>query len=435
MPAHSSVATSVWDGMLAGRASSAAAGRSTRPPTASRQVGRVEGRGSRSGSARRTGRWASRRRRSERRIDVSQFSGWLGGRRVDVVGSGVGVAPSRRPNTGRPAAAHAHIPPARLTASNPQARSDSVTAADRPPDRHTTTIRRSPGSSRLTFPDLAHRHQRRPRGHARPATRRAPARRGGAAPASTRASPARAPTWGVGAEACACARPSRSAARHPPRRRSRRGDRRRRRSPRRAQHAGGDLGAVAAGAVHDHRRWPGRARRASRSSTASGISRAPGRVPPAVSPGPRTSTSWSAGSSPRSSASCSIVSRELVSMSSGRAANDPAGVVELPDDPVVTDAASRTLASSGDRRIADEDDVAVGWQHVAGPLGEAALEPDVDRAPQVAGGEVGRFAGVEQHAPRGRWRASTSSTVEQRRRRPRRAAACSSRLRRASNSK
>ena len=84
-------------------------------------------------------------------IDVSQFSGlarWTTRPCVDC-----------RSTTGRPAAAHAHIPPARLTASKPHARSDSVTAAERPPERHTTTIRRSRGSSAWRCPHLAHRHQ------------------------------------------------------------------------------------------------------------------------------------------------------------------------------------------------------------------------------------------------------------------------------------
>ena len=76
-----------------------------------------------------------------------------------------------------------------------------------------------------------------------------------------------------------------------------------------------------------------------------------------------------------------------------------AEIVELADDPVVTDAAQPHLGFEGHGGIADEHDVALGRQHVARPFGEAALETDVDRTPQVAGGEVGGFAGVEQHRP------------------------------------
>ena len=104
---------------------------------------------------------------------------------------------------------------------------------------------------------------------------------------------------------------------------------------------------------------PCRARRANRSSTARGISRAPGSVPAAVSPGLRTSTSCRSGSRPRSSASCSIVSRELVSISSGRLANSLGRVGELPDDPVVADSAEAHLGferrAPGRRRARSRD--------------------------------------------------------------------------------
>ena len=69
-------------------------------------------------------------------IDVSQFSGRVQCTTRPVM-SGPGVT------AGRPAAAHAHIPPDRLTASKPHPRSASATAAERPPERQATTIRRS----------------------------------------------------------------------------------------------------------------------------------------------------------------------------------------------------------------------------------------------------------------------------------------------------
>jgi hypothetical protein len=63
--------------------------------------------------------------------------------------------------------------------------------------------------------------------------------------------------------------------------------------------------------------WRSSESRAS-TNTASGISRAPGSVPNAVTPGLRTSTSCTLGTSPASSASCSMVTRELASTRSAR---------------------------------------------------------------------------------------------------------------------
>ena len=89
LPAHSSVATSVWEGMSQSRASSAEgdARRGRRPPAA-RWRGR--GTGSRSGSERRTARSASRRRLSERRSPSRSSADARGGRRDHVVGAGAG---------------------------------------------------------------------------------------------------------------------------------------------------------------------------------------------------------------------------------------------------------------------------------------------------------------------------------------------------------
>jgi hypothetical protein len=64
-------------------------------------------------------------------IDVSQFNGAVLWTTRPASGSVV---------RGRPAADQAHIPPARFTASKSAHRSESVTAADRPPERHMTTI-------------------------------------------------------------------------------------------------------------------------------------------------------------------------------------------------------------------------------------------------------------------------------------------------------
>ena len=69
-------------------------------------------------------------------IDVSQLSG-------RVLCTTRSALPGPVVTTGKPATAHAVIPPDRLTASNPHARSASATAAERPPERHKTTIGRS----------------------------------------------------------------------------------------------------------------------------------------------------------------------------------------------------------------------------------------------------------------------------------------------------
>ena len=55
------------------------------------------------------------------------------------------------------------------------------------------------------------------------------------------------------------------------------------------------------------------------------------------------------------------------------------------------------MASVARRVVADEDDRLAGTGDVAGVLGEAAVEADVDRTPQVSGGERLGSAGVDQH--------------------------------------
>ena len=88
------------------------------------------------------------------------------------------------------------MPPERLTASNPRARSASVTAAERPPERHITTIRRSRGSSSCRSRTFAIGMRTAPpacslchSSGSRTSRRKAPA--------STSALPPRAPTCGV----------------------------------------------------------------------------------------------------------------------------------------------------------------------------------------------------------------------------------------------
>src|SRR5207302_6086565 len=79
---------------------------------------------------------------------------------------------------------------------------------------------------------------------------------------------------------------------------------------------------------------------------------------------------------------------------------DPSGLVELPGDPVVPDPPESNLGFERDRRVSHENDLTVGRQHIARPLGEPTLEPDVDCTSEVPGGEVGGLPGVEQHRTR-----------------------------------
>src|ERR1700756_2960729 len=70
--------------------------------------------------------------------------------------------------------------------------------------------------------------------------------------------------------------------------------------------------------------------------------------------------------------------------------------MQLTDDAVVADSAKADFRLKRERWIADEHDVAVGCQQIAGPLGEASLKTDVDRPPQMTRGVVGRLAAVEK---------------------------------------
>jgi hypothetical protein len=93
-----------------------------------------------------------------------------------------------------------------------------------------------------------------------------------------------------------------------------------------------------------------------------------------------------------------MVSRELVSISSGRLVNSR--FRQLTNDVVVADSTEPNLGLDSERRVAHEHDVAIGCQHVAAPLREPTLEPHVHRAAEMPGCEVGRFPGVEKHSSR-----------------------------------
>ena len=142
------------------------------------------------------------------------------------------------------------------------------------------------------------------------------------------------------------------------------------------EHAGGDEGAVAAGAVDDHRALRIETSERVGEHRKGDLTCAGQRACPRSPPGCARRPAGGPGSSPRNSASCSIVRRELLSIRSD-GGERRRRVVELPDDPVVPDACQADLGFDGGRRVTDEHDVAVGCQHIAGPFGEATLEPDV----------------------------------------------------------
>ena len=100
-------------------------------------------------------------------------------------------------------------------------------------------------------------------------------------------------------------------------------------------------------------------------------------------------------------ASCSTVSARARFDDLGVGAEHRRRIGELADDTVVADSGQAHLGLRRRRGVTDEHDVALRGQHVAGPLGEATLQPDVDGAAEVTGGEVGRLAAVEQHGPGG----------------------------------
>ena len=72
------------------------------------------------------------------------------------------------------------------------------------------------------------------------------------------------------------------------------------------------------------------------------------------------------------------------------------GVGEVPADPVEADAAQPELRLGGRGRVPDQHDLPVRTDDVADVLGEASVEADVQRTPQVTVREVGRSARVEQ---------------------------------------
>ena len=72
------------------------------------------------------------------------------------------------------------------------------------------------------------------------------------------------------------------------------------------------------------------------------------------------------------------------------------GVRELPHNAVVADTAEARLGFQCERWVTDENNVAIGLQHIPAPFGEPALQTDVDSSAQMPCREVGRLAGVEQ---------------------------------------
>ena len=144
------------------------------------------------------------------------------------------------------------------------------------------------------------------------------------------------------------------------------------REPGLEQDAGCDRGAVAAGAVHDHRtsgvesrQRVGEHRERDLSSTGQGSRR---RLAGAanVDELKRRLQPTQLGE---------LLDREPRARLDDVASSgeDPSGLVELPGDPVVPDPPESNLGFERDRRVSHENDLTVGRQHIARPLGEPTL--------------------------------------------------------------
>ena len=90
------------------------------------------------------------------------------------------------------------------------------------------------------------------------------------------------------------------------------------------------------------------------------------------------------------------MSRELGSVFCVVVAESRGEVVELADDAVVSHASQTELRFESHHGITDEHDVRVRLEHRRGPLREAPTEPDIDRALDVPGREVGGLTGIEE---------------------------------------
>ena len=96
----------------------------------------------------------------------------------------------------------------------------------------------------------------------------------------------------------------------------------------------------------------------------------------------------------------SAVRRERWATWSGWATRVSVGLAERADDVVEADAGEAHLGLGLVSGRGDEDDRGVGPHDLAGVLGEAAAEADVDRPAQVPGGEGRVVAGVEHDGAR-----------------------------------
>ena len=375
LPAHSSVATSVCDRIFCRSRRLSRSGRSTRPPTASRQSVAVERRrvevvadveaGVRHHDA------ADQRR--DRRLAVERVAG--GGPRDPSSARGDGRQAGRRPRAHPAGEVHGVEPP------RPQRR------PSRPPsDPRSGTRRRSGGrgAARPGAGGPGPSASARPRARARPATRRArgrraaarrrrpaPARHGRRPPASYRCSTVDAPVE-VGSPAPSHALIPAEQIR--------------------------DVGEAALDAA----RWP-----RSASGSRSRSTRRPERR--SVEGGERVGEHGE-GDLPRARQACRRGLAGAAHVDHLQVGLEPAQLGELLDRQprARLDAAPagrrtrrpgrraarrrgrsrpgarRTLASTASAGIADEHDVAVGRQHVAAPLREPALQTDVHRAAQMS---------------------------------------------------
>lgn len=73
------------------------------------------------------------------------------------------------------------------------------------------------------------------------------------------------------------------------------------------------------------------------------------------------------------------------------------GLGQLAHDLVQADPGQADPGLGGERWVTDQHDVPAGRQDIARPLGEAALQADVDRPGHMGGREVGRLAWVEEN--------------------------------------
>ena len=87
------------------------------------------------------------------------------------------------------------------------------------------------------------------------------------------------------------------------------------------------------------------------------------------------------------------------SASSGCSSSALLDVLHRAGDPIEADAGQPDPRLGAAPAVGDDHDRLVGTDHVTGVLREAALQADVDGAPEVSGGELARRPGIQQDSP------------------------------------